>query len=550
MQRKLLRAAVVSSLALTVLLWVLAVLFKARVSTVFHAVLMKRFPGPYATYGAMVVCPMLAAALGIVMVRRGQSRRLGAISAAAGVFFVLLFVAVIGRAMLLKARTATAPNPQTPRPVEPQVGLPVFPGAEGFGTRTPAGRGGKVIEVTTLSDDGPGSLRAAVSDPSPRIIVFRVAGVIELKDFLMIDRPFVTVAGQSAPGGGVCLKNAGIVITTNDVLIQHVRIRPGREGRIKPEDNDAVAILGRHGDVSGAHHVVIDHVSASWGEDETVSVWYGAHDVTISHCIVSEALNRARHEKATHSAGLLIGDGAYHVTVHHCLLAHNDFRNPLISAGGTHDFVNNVIYNWGDLAAEIVDPRANTFLNLVGNAFLPGPSSYRERYEILVNPTRERGSAKPRIYVAGNLGPHRRDAGADEWSLVGFGWSDREPAPESMRSPTPFETPLVTSTDAETALGQVLAGVGATRPERDAVDRRVVADVTNRTGRIIDSPDDVGGYPALARAEPPADSDRDGMPDDWEREKGLDANDAADASEDRDGDGYTNVEEYLRSLLE
>src|SRR6185436_17410276 len=119
---------------------------------------------------------------------------------------------------------------QSPAPIEPQVGLPVFPGAEGFGTRTPAGRGGKIIEVTTLADDGPGSLRAAVNDPAPRIIVFRVSGTIELADFLYVNHPFVTIAGQTAPGGGICLKNAGIVVTTHDVLIQHLRIRPGREG--------------------------------------------------------------------------------------------------------------------------------------------------------------------------------------------------------------------------------------------------------------------------------------------------------------------------------
>jgi len=514
-QLRFIRIAVLGSLGLTFLLWALALLFKLRMLTFFHAVLMKRFPGSYVTLGAMVVCPIVAVLLGVMLMRRGRALRLGLASAAMGGAFLLLFGVVIGWPMLSKSLNATPPNPPIPRAIEPQVGLPVFPDAEGFGTRTRAGRGGKVIEVTTLADDGPGSLRAAVNDPAPRTIVFRVGGVIELKDFLVIQHPFITIAGQTAPGGGICLRNAGIVITTNDALIQHLRIRPGIEGQITPENNDAIAILGKHGDISGAHHVVIDHVSTSWTEDETISVWYGAHDITISHCTISEALNKARHEKSTHSAGLLIGDGSYHVSVHHCLLAHNDFRNPLISAGGTHDIVNNVIYNWGNLTAEIVDPNANTFLNFVGNYFRRGPSSYRERYEILVSPTREYGSGKPKIYAQGNLSPHRRDTDADEWSLVGFGWSDREPAPESMRSQTPFQTHPVTATDADTALIEVLAEAGATHPERDAVDRRIVADVTNKTGRIIDSPDDVGGYPVLARGELPADSDHDGMAHYW-----------------------------------
>lgn len=546
---KLMCATVAAGLVLTALLWLLAWLFKLRVLGFFHTVLMKRFPGPRVTLGIMVLCPLVALIWGTVRIKRRQARRLEHVGVGAGLLFLILFGVVIGWPMMDSYLSATPPNPPTPRPVEPQQGLPVFPGAEGFGTRTPAGRGGRVIEVTTLADAGPGSLRAALNQPGPRIIVFRVAGTIELAEALFVQYPFVTVAGQSAPGGGICLRDAGIVVTTHDVLIQHLRIRPGCEGRVKPEHNDAIVILGGRGQEPGAHHIVLDHISASWGEDETVSVWYGAHDITISRTIISEALNRARHEKATHSAGLLIGDGAYHVSVHHCLLAHNDFRNPLISSGGTHDIVNNVIYNWGVLAAEIVDPQANSFLNFVGNIFIAGPASFRERFEILVNPSRKYGVAQPKIYVAGNTGPHRRDAGADEWSLVGFGWSDREPAPISMRSRARFDVAPVTHTDANSGLIQVLAQAGATRPVRDPVDQRVVADVKARTGQIIDSPEEVGGYPALAQGTPPTDSDHDGMPDAWELARGLDPLDSADGHTDPDGDGYTCVEDYLHSLL-
>jgi hypothetical protein len=583
----------------TAMLWILAGLFKLSVTPFFHAILIKRI-GMIPVLGFMFVAPIVAAAIGLCLLGRGRRGReplaephwtrcdsrqtvdltgrppsgdvshfrdpapgsedsLTAFRSGSrgaewsfvilGGLFLILFLVVIGYPMLQnRLEAATPANPQTPRPLPPQTGLPVFPGAEGFGTRTPAGRGGRVLEVTTLADSGPGSLREAIEQPGPRIVIFRVGGTIELKDFLFINHPFLTIAGQTAPGGGICLKNAGLTITTHDVLIQHLRIRPGIEGKITPEHNDAVAILGRHGRIDGASHVVLDHLSLSWGEDETVSVWYGGHDITISNCIISEALNKARHEKRTHRAGLLIGDGSYHVSVHHCLLAHNDFRNPLVSSGGTHDIVNNVVYNWGVLPAEIVDPDANTFLNFTGNYFRPGPSSRRDCFEILINPTRKYGVAKPKFFVQGNLGPHRKSSEASDWSLVGYGFSDREPAPEEFRCRDPFPVHAVTATGAEEAFEQVLAGAGATVPERDAVDRRIVAEVRSGGGRIIDSPGDVGGYSSLASGTPPVDSDHDGMPDDWETAAGLDPNDPADNNRDRDVDGYTNIEEYLHGL--
>jgi hypothetical protein len=228
--------------------------------------------------------------------------------------------------------------------------------------------------------------------------------------------------------------------------------------------------------------------------------------------------------------------------VHHNLLAHNDFRNPLISEGGTHDIVNNVIYNWGVLPAEIFDQMGNTFLNFIGNHFIPGPSTVEGPYEILFN------EGDPRIYVQGNLGPHRPDPAVDEWALVGFGWGEAGVAPETYRNLTPFETALITTSSAAAAYETVLAGAGATLPHRDAVDNRVVDDVRQRGGAIIDSPDDVGGYPRLAGGIPPVDTDQDGMPDVWELEMELDPEDASDGSGDLDGDGYTNLEEYLHIL--
>ena len=530
-------------LGVTLFLWVTALLFLLRVVNIFDAYLMK-FPGPYAVWGAMFFFPPMVSYFGVKMIRARQSRLWGSVFATAGGLLFIAFIIIIGIPLFVKLTTPGTPeNPTTPRPVAPQVGLPVFPGAEGFGTRTIAGRGGKIIEVTSLADGGPGTLRAALNDLCPRIIVFRIGGTIELKSELHVSHPFVTVAGQTAPGGGICIKGAGLAIMTHDVLIQHVRVRPGNKGPVDADINDAVSILGKHGSCEGAYNVVLDHISASWSEDETVSTWYGAHDVTISWSIISEALNRSRHHKRTHSAGLLIGDGSYHVSMHHNLLAHNDFRNPLISKGGTHDFVNNVIYDWGVLPAEICDYGSNTFLNFIGNYFIPGASTQQGPYPILFN------EGNPRIYVEGNIGPHRPDSTIDEWALVGFGWGEKGIAPQDYRSTTRYTTPAITTQSADEAMALVLAGAGATSPQRDAVDRRIVDDLKNRTGKIIDSPEDVGGYPELAGGSPPEDSDHDGMSDEWERQMGLNPADAADGNADLDADGYTNLEEYLHSLL-
>ena len=532
-------------LGITMVLWAIALLFRFRVINIFDAVLMK-FPGPAVIFGLMGGGPLIVFLLSVRRLRRGQSPMASRGFAVWSGLLLAAFIVMLGIPMLTNALKAKTPlNPSTPRIVDGQMGLPVFPGAEGFGTDTPAGRGGTVIEVTSLQDRGAGSLRAALNASGPRIIVFRVGGTIELVEPLFINHPFVTVAGQTAPGDGICLKNIGIAITTHDVLIQHLRIRPGNQGKIEPDNNDAVSIMGHHGEISGAHHVVLDHISTSWGEDETISTWYGAHDITISWSIISEALNRSRHRKKTHSAGLLIGDSSYHVSVHHNLMAHNDFRNPLIAKGGTHDIVNNVVYNWGILPAEIVDEHSNSFLNFVGNVFRAGPSTQPGNYEILISP----GQGVPKLYVEGNIGPHRPDASADEWTCVGYGYGDQGTAPEIYRISQRYASPPVTVYTAKTAVELVLAQAGATMPSRDTVDARVVSEVRDGTGKIIDSPQDVDGYPVLASGVPPADSDHDGMPDDWESAQGLNPTDPLDGNGDRDGDGYTNVEEYLHSLL-
>lgn len=467
---------------------------------------------------------------------RRKAKQLALMAFAPVLVLLLVFMFFAGRATQTEPAFAGTASPM---PVE---GLAVFPGAEGFGTRTRAGRGGKVIFVTSLADAGPGTLREALADPSPRTVIFRVGGVIELQSHLFILHPFVTIAGQTAPGDGIVLKDFGINVLTNDVLIQHLRIRPGNTGDVRVDHNDAIAILGPTGPAKGAYNVVIDHVSSSWGEDETVSTWFGPHDITISWSIISEALSRSRHPKRTHSAGLMIGNRSDRVSMHHNLLAHNDFRNPLIASGGTHDFVNNVVYNWGSLVTEVLED-APTNVNIVGNYYRSGRSS-ESPYPILIGPSNPGYPAK--LFVSDNVLHDRAPAG-DDWSLVQYGWKGRG-ADRKYRAVSRFATAPITTTRAVQAFEDVLAGAGATLPKRDVVDARVVSEVRTGAGRIIDSPSDVGGYPRYAGAEAPKDSDGDGMPDEWENSAGLNPHSAADGSADADGDGYTNLEEYVHSL--
>ena len=424
--------------------------------------------------------------------------------------------------------------------------LPVFPGAEGFGTTTRAGRGGQVIAVTTLADDGPGSLRAALATPGPRLVVFRVGGVIVLKDKLFVREPFVTVAAQTAPGDGITLRDFGMVIVTNDVLIQHLRVRPGNQGDIAAEANDAIEMLGnRNNDgVPGAYNVVLDHVSASWAEDEVVSTWFGAHDITVSWSIISEGLNHSRHSKGDHSSGMVIGGYSDRVSVHHTLFANNHSRNPLYKHGGTHEFTDNLIYNWGALSTDALESKPQAFINILRNIYVAGPATYL-RLEILVE--RDDSDSPPQLYVFGNLGPNISAPRDNPWAGVFIDFA-MEQAPPHYRAAQAFATPLARDTGAAPDAAAILAGAGAHLPHRDAIDTRLISEINQGGGRIIDNPAQVGGYPPYASGAAAADDDGDGMADAWERQLGLNPADASDGNRDRNGDGYTNVEEYLYSL--
>lgn len=399
----------------------------------------------------------------------------------------------------------------------PAGAVPAFPGAEGFGAGAVGGRGGRVIEVTTLADSGPGSLRAALGASGPRIVVFRVGGTIDVGDKLRIENPYVTVAGQTAPGGGITLRGQKFYVEADHVVIRHVRFRLG-----PVEERDALAVTG------GARHVVLDHVSVSWGADETLSVDTASSDVTIQWSFITEGL------LPSNKGSLLITPSR--VTFHHNLWAHQGERLPKFDGNGEDpqfQLVNNVMYNWKSSATNIT---IDAVANAIANFYKAGPSTEGRDRAI-----RTQSPNALSLYVAGNVGPACPNGCSDEWDIT-------DEISTSHRAASPHPMPFVSTQSAPEAYAAVLDGAGATLPRRDAVDARIVADVRNGTGRMISDPSEVGGWPALAAGTPPPDADRDGMSDDWERQRGFDPSNPADGPQDADRDGYTNVEEYLNEL--
>jgi hypothetical protein len=389
-----------------------------------------------------------------------------------------------------------------------------------------------VLSVTNLNNSGPGSLRAAVEAKGPRIVVFGTGGTIRLKSHLRIQEPYLTIAGQTAPGGGILMRDAGVYVSTHDVIIRYLRVRIGASTVEKYDTQDCLHI----GDGPGVHDVIVDHCSFSWSIDEIASVVSQAHDVTLQWCIFAEALEAPLKlsKRRDHAYCLMLGNYPDRVSVHHNLLAHCEHRNPQIQ-GGTHDFVNNLVYNWDYFSAVFSrDPN----VNFVGNYYNPGPESR------LCLPLEEKPDDMGRVYVRGNRSVQRPSDDLPEWKLtVGV-------PEEGHRVLEPFGVVAVRTTTAEEAYSQILAHAGARLPLLDAVDLRILNDVKNGTGKVIDRPEEVGGFPHIEKGKPPRDSDRDGMPDTWELTHGLNPNDPADSREDLDGDGYTNVEEHINTLAE
>ena len=418
---------------------------------------------------------------------------------------------------------------------------PAFPGAEGFGKYTVGGRGGKVIEVTNLNDAGPGSFRAAVSAKGPRTVVFRVSGTIALESELKIREPYLTIAGQTAPGDGICIKNYQVNFDTSQVIMRYLRFRPGDE---KGKEQDAFGGAG--------NQIVVDHCSASWGVDETFSINKAAN-LTVQWCLVSESLYHSIHKKGNHGYGGLWGGpgGSWH----HNILAHHSSRNPRASGNvdsGLMDYRNNVIYNWGFNSAYGGElwPR-----NWINNYYKSGPATddkVRGRIFLQKDP-------RGKMFAAGNFVAGFPAISADNWN-GGINFApDGEATEKTLRVDRPFVVALVTTQSAEVAYGLVLAQAGASRV-RDAVDRRVVEEIRTGTATfgasykgggkgIIDSQKDVGGWPELRSLPAPVDTDHDGVPDVWELAHGLNPRDPADGPRATTPGGYTHLERYLNSLV-
>lgn len=475
----------------------------------------------------------------------------------------------------------------------PQADIPAFPGAEGGGMFSFGGRGGKVFVVTNLNDRGPGSFREACEAGGPRIVVFNVAGIIKLKERIRIRAPYITISGATAPGDGVCIAGDTVELETHDVVIRHMRFRRGETW--VGDRNDSIG-----GNPIG--NIMIDHVSASWGLDENMSMYRHMYtppeggqewklptvNITIQNSIFSECLGTYNH-----SFGSTIG--GYNSTFHHNLWASNAGRNP--SIGMTYDFtfINNVLYNWRHRTVDGGDHR--NFYTVVNNYFKPGPATPTDEpigHRVLKPESRrskyftiDYGKA----FVEGNIVEGNERVTADNWD--GGVQLERDPpaadAPRELqvteeellkrlRAKKPYPHSYITIQPAAEAYDTVLANSGATLPKRDPVDERIVESV--RSGKstakptadiaaelravgyrdnvieviqnlvekgIISNIDQVGGYPAYT-GTPYRDTDGDGMPDAWESEHGLNPNDPSDASTDLNGDGYTNIEDFINGL--
>jgi hypothetical protein len=476
--------------------------------------------------------------------------------------------------------------PWASRPTDlPQASIPAFPGAEGGGMYAFGGRGGNVYVVTSLEDRGQGTLREACEQGGARIVVFNVSGIIKIKSPLIIRAPYITIAGQTAPGDGICVAGESVWIDTHDVIIRHMRFRRGE------------TFVGRRDDAIGGNpvgNIMIDHVSATWGLDENMSMYrhmynpgagypdvkVGTVNITIQNSLFGEALDTYNH-----AFGSTLG--GENCSFMRNMWANNAGRNPSIGWNGIFNFVNNVVFNWYNRSTDGGDYTAN--YNIINNFYKPGPVTNLNEpisYRILKP---ESGRSKlpymvfGRAYVNGNIVNNNDKVTKDNWDggiqienkkgeLMGY--DEAKTYFDKMKSDKPFPMPWFRPfLKADEAYEFVLKNVGATLPIRDKVDERIVRTV--KTGvpeyakglekkefyqfehrrlpkdsykqGIITDISQVGGYPEY-KGKPYVDTDKDGMPDAWEKKYGLDPKDPSDAKKDLNGDGYSNIEDYINGV--
>ena len=419
-----------------------------------------------------------------------------------------------------------------------------FPTAEGYGAMTPGGRGGLVYVVTNLNDAGPGSLREAVEAEGPRTVVFNVAGTIELQSDLSIVNGNITIAGQTAPGDGICLKNHPLDVKgTGDVIIRGIRIRPGIDSGLEGSNLDGI-------EVSNSSNVIIDHCTISWSNDEAMNTWKGVENLTVQWCLVSEPLNRSVHAKGAHGYSATMG--GVNASFHHNLFAHGPGRNP--SIGGNHqhstvnlDLRNNVFYNFGHRTAD-GKPRS---INMVNNYYKPGPATQEELKGRIARVDNASAYKFQGVwYIDGNVMEGNPEISADNRKgvVIDRGLTDAE-----VLATVPFEVAPVTTQPAIEAYELVLKHVG--NPHRDSQERRVIEETRTGTAPlgtmangVIDTVAQAGGYPLLAAGTPWVDADDDGLPDEWEKANKLNPTDPTDAVKIAKN-GYTNIENWFNSLI-
>lgn len=451
-------------------------------------------------------------------------------------------------------------DPVTEKPMKVIEDSYAFPGAQGFGQFATGGRGGKVLFVTNLNDAGPGSLRAAVEASGSRIVIFKVSGTISLKSGLKFINPDITIAGQTAPGDGICIKDYPVTVQTSNVIVRYIRFRMGDEAK---QEGDAFG--GRFN-----KNIIVDHCSMSWSTDECVS-FYANENTTVQWCIISESLKTSVHAKGSHGYGGVWG--GKNASFHHNLLAHHDSRNPRLGeeAGKAFaltdlvDLRNNVIYNWG--ANSCYGGEAMN-VNIINCYYKPGPITSKTDRIISIDKNKISGTEVydiwGKFYINGNYMEGNSNATNNNWDFGVYNQfhssyglvSDNDKKNMKLDAPLNSKGNVTTHT-AQIAYERVLKYGGANLV-RDAVDVRIIDNVKNNsysfegsmggTKGIIDSQSDVGGWPDLKSKTAAVDTDGDGMPDAWEIEKKLDPN--ARNPNGRDlSSAYDNIEVYLNDIV-
>jgi len=417
---------------------------------------------------------------------------------------------------------------------------PAFPGAEGAGKYATGGRDGEIVFVTNLNDEGSGSLRYALDEvEKPRIVIFNISGTIFLNSEIEVDHGDLTIAGQTAPGNGICVAGYGIDIEADNIIIRHLKFRPGS---IAGKENDALTI-------KRSNNIIVDHCSMSWSTDETCSC-YDNTNFTLQWCIISESLNQSVHHKGAHGYGGIWGGKK--ATFHHNLLAHHKSRNPRLHGSRYHkepelekaEIVNNVIYNWGSTC--IYGGEDGNY-NIAGNFFKPGPGTKKDsRTEILEPYTPYSNYYFNNNHIEGykNLSKNNLDAVDldDGASIDDINWLN-----------TPIKISDYNIVKAKKAYKDVLKYAGASK-HRDNIDKRIINEVRNNKTTygvkgIINSQEEVGGWPEQKTEQKNTDSDYDGIPDKWEIKNKLDPHNPDDNIQYTISEHYTNIEIYINSLI-